>query len=90
MRTTLHVPETFPWPHESPQNLWVELFSSLVLFFVAQIVRRVRTGVQELGEACIALVQSGGAVQSSPKDPYARRELADNGKNVSEKVSTLS
>ena len=58
----------------------------LTSFSLRQIAHRIRVGVQGLGEACIALVQSGGAVQSSPKDSFSRRELADNGRNVTEKV----
>lgn len=54
-----------------------------------EIAIRIRTGVQGLGEACISLVQSGGAVQSSPKDPFSKRELAENCRHVAEKVSHL-
>ena len=52
-----------------------------------QIAHRIRTGVQGLGEACISLIQSGGAVQSSLKDPFSKRELAENCKHVAEKVT---
>jgi len=33
------------------------------------------------------LIQSGGAVQSSPKDPFSKRELAENCRHVAEKVT---
>ena len=55
-----------------------------------QIAHRIRTGVQGLGEACIALIQSGGTVQSNPKDPFSKKELADDCKHVSEKVISSS
>lgn len=54
-----------------------------------EIAHRIRTGVQGLGEACISLIQSGGAVQSRPKDPFSKKELADNCRHVAEKVSHL-
>ncbi|XP_073240951.1 talin-like [Porites lutea] len=54
-----------------------------------EIAHRIRTGVQGLGEACISLIQSGGAVQSSPKDPFSKRELAENCRHMAEKVSHL-
>lgn len=55
-----------------------------------QIAHRIRTGVQGLGEACIGLIQSGGTVQSSPKDSLSKKELADDCKHVSEKVISSS
>ena len=55
-----------------------------------QIAHRIRTGVQGLGEACISLIQSGGAVQSSPKDPFSKRELAENDRHMAEKVTCHS
>ena len=55
-----------------------------------QIAHRIRTGVQGLGEACISLIQSGGAVQSSPKDSFSKRELAENCRHMAEKVTCHS
>lgn len=50
---------------------------------------RIRTGVQDLGKACIDLTKSAGACQGSPGDTYRQREVADNARVVSEKVSHI-
>lgn len=50
---------------------------------------RIRTGVQDLGKACINLTKSAGACQGSPGDTYRQREVADNARVVSEKVSHI-
>jgi talin len=50
---------------------------------------RLRCGVQELGRACIELVKFGHAVQFSPGDSFAIRDIADSNRVVSEKVSDI-
>ncbi|XP_064472172.1 talin-2-like isoform X2 [Ornithodoros turicata] len=50
---------------------------------------RIRNGVHELGRACIELTKSAGSCQSNPGDMYAQREVADNARVVSEKVSHI-
>lgn len=67
-------------------KLSVPMLVRCVFIFSFQIAHRIRTGVQGLGEACISLIQSGGAVQSRPKDPFSKKELADNCRHVAEKV----
>nr|XP_022305900.1 talin-1-like isoform X8 [Crassostrea virginica] len=51
------------------------------------IANRIRTTVQDLGKSCVELVQDAGKVQGDPQDSYARRELQDHARSVSEKVS---
>ncbi|XP_048581539.1 talin-like isoform X2 [Nematostella vectensis] len=55
----------------------------------ADVAGRIRNGVQGLGESCIGLVQSAGAVQATPTDPYSKKDLADRSRQVAEKVSHL-
>ena len=50
---------------------------------------RIRCGVQELGRAVIDLVRCGGAVQFSPNDAFAVRDLSDSNRIISEKVSDI-
>ncbi|XP_057316525.1 talin-2-like isoform X2 [Hydractinia symbiolongicarpus] len=52
-----------------------------------EIAERLKVSVDTLGDSCAELVQCAGNVQSSPSDSYAKRELSDKAKNVSEKVS---
>ena len=52
-----------------------------------QIASRLRKTARDLGDASIDLVHSGASVQGNPDDQASRRELADNAKVVSEKVS---
>ncbi|KAL3194752.1 hypothetical protein MRX96_016063 [Rhipicephalus microplus] len=54
-----------------------------------EVPGRIRAGVQDLGKACISLTKSAGACQSSPGDIYTQRELAENARSVSEKVSHI-
>ncbi|XP_050033509.1 talin-2 isoform X1 [Dermacentor andersoni] len=54
-----------------------------------EVPGRIRAGVQDLGKACISLTKSAGACQSSPGDIYTQRELAENARFVSEKVSHI-
>lgn len=63
------------------------LCTQFKLLAFCQIAHRIRAGVQGLGKACISLIQSGGSVQSNPKDPFAKKELADNTRHVAEKVT---
>lgn len=51
-----------------------------------QVAARLKSRVQDLGNSCIQLVQNAGTVQHNPTDNYAKRDLADNAKVVSEKV----
>lgn len=49
---------------------------------------RLKSRVQDLGNSCMQLVQKAGTVQNNPTDSYSKRELADNARQVSEKVRT--
>ncbi|XP_061190931.1 talin-1-like isoform X1 [Saccostrea echinata] len=51
------------------------------------IANRIRTTVQDLGKSCVELVQDAGKVQGDPHDTFARRDLQDHARSVSEKVS---
>ena len=42
--------------------------------------------VQDLGKSCIELVQDAGNLQSNPADSFARRDLTEHAKSVTEKV----
>nr|CAD7426624.1 unnamed protein product [Timema monikensis] len=56
----------------------------------ADVSVRLRTGVQELGRACLDLVKSGGTCQMAPQgDTFAQREVSESGRVVSEKVSQV-
>ena len=56
----------------------------------ADVSSRIRTGVQELGRACLELVKSGGACQMAPQgDTFAQRDVSDSARHVSEKVSQV-
>ncbi|XP_043281171.1 talin-2 isoform X2 [Venturia canescens] len=55
----------------------------------ADVSSRLRSGVQELGRACADIVRAAGVCQLSPGDVYAQREVAENGKIVTEKVSQV-
>ncbi|KAG7189022.1 hypothetical protein KM043_008615 [Ampulex compressa] len=55
----------------------------------ADVSARLRTGVQELGRACADIVRAAGTCQMSPGDAYAQREVAENSKIVTEKVSQV-
>lgn len=56
----------------------------------ADVSSRIRTGVQELGRACLELVKAGGACQMAPQgDTFAQRDVADSARHVSEKVSQV-
>ena len=56
-------------------------------FTPLQVGNRLRSAVQELGAACIALVQDAGNLQSNPTDAFAKRDLNEHNRAVSEKVS---
>uniref|UniRef100_A0A646QFM5 Talin1 n=1 Tax=Hemiscolopendra marginata TaxID=943146 RepID=A0A646QFM5_9MYRI len=53
----------------------------------SDVGNRIRNSVQELGNSCIDLTKAAGMCQSSPGDTYSQRELNDNARVVSEKVS---
>ncbi|XP_076242386.1 talin_middle and talin-RS domain-containing protein rhea isoform X3 [Calliopsis andreniformis] len=55
----------------------------------ADVSSRLRTGVQELGRACVDIVRAAGICQMSPGDAYAQREVAEHSKTVTEKVSQV-
>ena len=54
-----------------------------------EIASRLRKTARDLGDASIDLVHSGAGVQGNPDDQASRRELADNAKVVTEKVSYI-
>ncbi|XP_064596457.1 talin-1-like [Liolophura sinensis] len=51
------------------------------------VANRIRAAVQELGKSCIEVVTDAGNIQADPTDSYARKDLAEHARNVSEKVS---
>jgi len=53
----------------------------------AEVAGKLRTRVQDLGSSCVGLVQNAGSVQVDPSDSFARRDLAENARLVSEKAS---
>lgn len=55
----------------------------------ADVSNHLRTGVQELGRACIDMVRSVGVSQMSPGDAYAQRDIAEHSRTVTEKVSQV-
>ncbi|XP_034947623.1 talin-2 isoform X2 [Chelonus insularis] len=55
----------------------------------AEVSTRLRNGVQELGRACADIVRAAGICQLSPKDSYAQREVSEQGKIVTERVSQV-
>lgn len=56
----------------------------------ADVSTRIRSGVQELGRACLELVKAGGACQMAPQgDTFAQRDVADSARHVSEKVHII-
>ena len=42
--------------------------------------------VQDLGKSCIELVQDAGSLQSNPADSFARRDMTEHARSVTEKV----
>ncbi len=73
------------------KSLWFAAGLSLLLFHSLvcslKVGNRLRSAVQELGVACIALVQDAGNLQANPTDAFAKRDLNEHNKAVSEKVS---
>ncbi|XP_013386332.1 talin-1 isoform X1 [Lingula anatina] len=53
----------------------------------AEIGHQIKRTVQDLGRLCIELVQDAGHLQSSPGDSFAKRDLVEHARAVSEKVS---
>ncbi|XP_047132289.1 talin-2 isoform X2 [Hydra vulgaris] len=51
------------------------------------IADRLKTSVSALGDSCGSLIQAASCVQSSPSDPFAKSELSDKARDVTEKVS---
>ncbi|XP_067653820.1 talin-1-like isoform X2 [Haliotis asinina] len=51
------------------------------------IGNRIRTAVQDLGRSCVEVVQDAGNLQANPTDSYARKDLSEHAKSISEKVS---
>ena len=45
--------------------------------------------MQGLGQALTVLIQTAGQIQSNPNDAYAKKELSQNARNVSEQVCVL-
>ncbi|XP_043467434.1 talin-1 isoform X2 [Leptopilina heterotoma] len=55
----------------------------------ADVSARLRTGVQELGRACADIVRAAGNCQMSPGDSFFQREVSEDSKVVTEKVSQV-
>lgn len=53
----------------------------------SDVAFRIRSSVQELGTALIELVRNAGLVRANPQDNFAKRDLADTARYVSEKVA---
>ena len=45
--------------------------------------------VQDLGKSCIELVQDAGSLQSNPADNFARRDMTEHARSVTEKVCAM-
>ena len=45
--------------------------------------------MQGLGHTLSLLVQTAGNIQSNPSDPFAKKELSDNARQVAEKVGII-
>ena len=61
-------------------------FATLIATFVLQLSDRIRNSVQDLGNSCVDVVNNAGAIQSNPSDTYAKKDLIENSRAVSEKV----
>ncbi|XP_060579795.1 talin-1-like isoform X4 [Ruditapes philippinarum] len=55
----------------------------------AEISSRIRVNVQDLGKSCIELVQDAGNLQANPSDSYARQDITQHARSVTEKVSFI-
>ncbi|XP_046743830.1 talin-1 isoform X2 [Diprion similis] len=55
----------------------------------ADVSSRLRIGVQELGQACADMVKAAGTCQMASGDTFTQREVSEQSKNVSEKVSQV-
>lgn len=55
----------------------------------SDVAHKIRTSVQELGRACIDEVKQCGSVRTQPGDQFAKRDLADSARVVSEKVAQV-
>ncbi|GFT39672.1 talin-2 [Nephila pilipes] len=53
------------------------------------VANRIKSSVQDLGSACIDLTKAAGSCQSNPTDTYSQRDVADNARTVTEKVSFI-
>ncbi|XP_023231887.1 talin-2-like isoform X2 [Centruroides sculpturatus] len=51
------------------------------------VAGRIRSSVQDLGNACIHLTKSASSCQSNPGDSFSQHDIADNSRLVAEKVS---
>lgn len=51
------------------------------------VANRIKTSVQDLGTACIDLTRAAGSCQGNPTDTYSLRDVSDNARTVTEKVS---
>ena len=61
-----------------------------VEWYNLQVAQRLKQAVQELGVACVQLVQDGGRVHSDPSDGFARKELGENARHVPQKVCIVN
>ena len=48
-----------------------------------------KESVNKLGDACCDVVQAAGNVHSNPSELYAKKDLSDKAKDVSEKVNHI-
>ena len=61
-------------------------FICYYILYSFQIAKRLKASVQGLGNALTVIVQTAGNIQSNPSDPFAKKQLSENAKDVSEKV----
>nr|XP_032800405.1 talin-2-like isoform X4 [Petromyzon marinus] len=54
-----------------------------------EVGTQIRGRVHELGRSCVLLVQRAGALQGDPDDGFAKRELVESARRVTEKVSLV-
>lgn len=59
------------------------------ILLCSQVAASIETSAQALGHACLSLVKAAGIVQSSPNDNLGKKDLVDNSRIVSDKVSAF-
>ncbi|XP_037077227.1 LOW QUALITY PROTEIN: talin-2-like [Pollicipes pollicipes] len=55
----------------------------------SDISNRLHSSVQDLGQACVGIVKSGGSCQAAPGDQAAQRDVVESNKLVQDKVAQV-